>query len=287
MKDPQISDTKAKPKISSHVSTSEIEKGNPIEILPSVVSESCKKLGLEDLNAGIESTENMDIDDPKTGNENTANDSVQLSLEKVDGQKDVGLDVETSLDQQEKQDDDARTPVEDEFVHEDGSEKDGSEEKKQTREEHTEVKSDLEEDMSVEKNEENVMNVDDIDSDDIPLGKKYGESVAKRLRSNKVKIVPSKTRTPEKTVSDVSKVPSETETPKTRTKNVGVGPKRGWSKVKVKPTVGRTRKMKVVSSSESEYDVKKDVQTIIPSASNKYVGKKVMQTVENVPIDKI
>jgi len=72
-----------------------------------------------------------------------------------------------------------------------------------------------------------VVNVDDIDSDDIPLGKKYGESVAKRLRSNKGKVVPSKTRTPKKTVYDVSKVLSEAETPKTRTKTIGVGPKRG------------------------------------------------------------
>jgi len=39
--------------------------------------------------------------------------------------------------------------------------------------------------------EENVVNVDDIDSDDIPLGKRYGGSVAKRLRSNKGKTVSS------------------------------------------------------------------------------------------------
>ena len=57
--------------------------------------------------------------------------------------------------------------------------------------------------------------------------------------------------------------------------------------MKVKSTTGRTKKRKGVSSSESEYDVEKDVQTIIPSASKKAAGKKVMQTVENVPIDKV
>jgi len=124
VKDPQRVDTKANPKIASDVAKSETEKGNPNETIPSSVSESCKKLGLEDLNDAIEITENMDIDDPKIGNESTTNDFVQLSPEKADGREDVGPDVETSLDQQEKQDDDAETPVEDESGYEDGSEKD-------------------------------------------------------------------------------------------------------------------------------------------------------------------
>jgi len=130
-------------------------------------------------------------------------------------------------------------------------------------------------------------NVDDIDSDDIPLGKKYDGSVAKRLRSNKGKVVASDTRTPKRAVFDVPKVPSEVETPKTRTKTAGVGLKKSWSKVRVKTIAGRSRKRKVTSSNESEYDVEMDVQNIIPSTSMKSAGKKGQKTLANVPIDKV
>jgi len=57
--------------------------------------------------------------------------------------------------------------------------------------------------------------------------------------------------------------------------------------VKVKSVVERSRKRKVFSSSESEYDVEKDVQDIIPFGVKKSAGKKVMQIVENVLIDKV
>ena len=195
----------------------------------------------------------------KTGcyTENTVNDSVQLSLEKIDDRKEVGLDVETSLGQQDKQGDDFGTPVRDysglktasknEVPFGDTTVNSPSEEDKQT-----EVESDPDECPFVEKDEEDVVDVDDINSEDIPLGKKYGDSVAKRLRSNKGKVI-----------SFVM------ETAKTRTKTAGVGPKKGWSKVKVKSTAGRSRKMKVVSSSEFEYDVEKDVPNIILPTSKK------------------
>ena len=111
------------------------------------------------------------------------------------------LDVGTSLDQQEKQHDDAASPDKDESAHENDSEKElvsgdttlnsSSEDEKQTGAEQTDVETDLDEDMSIEKDEENVVDVDDMDSDDIPLGRKYSGSVDKRLRSSKVKIDPS------------------------------------------------------------------------------------------------
>lgn len=78
-----------------------------------------------------------------------------------------------------------------------------------------------------------------------------------------------------------------TETPKSQTKTVGAGPKKGWSKVQVKSTVGRSRKRKIISSSESEYDVEEDDQDSIPTASKKSAGKKMSQHVSNVPIDKM
>jgi hypothetical protein len=89
---------------------------------------------------------------------------------------------------------------------------------------------------------------------------------------------------PKKTASET---PSVTESPKTRTKTAGVGPKKGWSKLKVKTTAGSSRKRKVISSSESEYDVEEDVPNIITSVGKKSAGKKSVQIVENVPIDKV
>jgi len=112
--------------------------------------------------------------------------------------------------------------------------------------------------------------VDDLDSNDTSLAEREVESVAKRLRSNKGKAVLTKV-----------------ETPKTKKTIDSVGPKKGWSKVKVKSTAERTRKRKIVSSSESEYDIEKDVQSIIPSTSRKALRKKSIQTVASVPFDKV
>jgi hypothetical protein len=81
------------------------------------------------------------------------------------------------------------------------------------------------EDCAGKKDEEDVVVVDDIDSDEIPLGRKFGGSVAKRLRSSKEEAV----------VSEVKNL-------RNRIKNVGTGPKKGWSKVKTKTTAGRTKK---------------------------------------------
>ena len=57
--------------------------------------------------------------------------------------------------------------------------------------------------------------------------------------------------------------------------------------MKVKTTAGRTKKRKGISTSESEYDVEEDVSNIILSSSRKSAGKKIVQTVANVPIDKV
>jgi len=103
--------------------------------------------------------------------------------------------------------------------------------------------------------------------------------MAKRLRSNKGKVVPSENKTPKRTTTAV------TETPKSKTKSAVVGPKKGWSKVTVKNTASSSRKRKVISSSDSEYDVEKEVLNIIPSDVKKSARKKGVQVVENVPID--
>jgi len=280
VKDLKDADVEENPKIVTDVATSADEKGNLDETLTVEVSESSKNLGLEDLNVAIESTENIDHDDSKTSDESTGKDTDQLSPEKADDQNDVVLDVGISLDQREKQHDDVASPDKDESAHKNESEKERvygdttmnspSQEEKQTGAEQTDVETDPEEDVSVEKYEENVVDVDDMDSDDIPLGRKYSGSVAKRLRSSKGKAVPS-----------------EVETSKTRTKSVGIGPKKGWSKVKIKSTAGRTKKKKIASTSESEYDVEEDALNITSSIKKKSAGKKNVQTVENIPIDKV
>jgi hypothetical protein len=140
-----------------------------------------------------------------------------------------------------------------------------------------------EDDSSESKNEDkDKVNIEEEDSDDIPLANKLGgEGVTKRMRSNKgVAVTPSSTIP--KTVTN-----SETKTPKSRTKSTGVGPKKNWSKVKVKTTGGTSRKRKVISSSESEYDVEEDVPNITTTGTKKSAGKKAVRTVENVPIDKV
>jgi len=63
------------------------------------VPKSGRKLGLEDLNDAIDSTENMDVDISNTGNETKVDDSVEKDPEEIDAQEDVGPDVGTSLGQ--------------------------------------------------------------------------------------------------------------------------------------------------------------------------------------------
>jgi hypothetical protein len=111
---------------------------------------------------------------------------------------------------------------------------------------------------------------DDIVSEDTSLAETEVVSATKRLRSNKGKAVLT-----------------EVETPKTKKKIDGVGPKKGWSKVKVNSTAGKMRNRKVVSSSESEYNVEADVLNIAPCKNKKTARRKTQQTVASVPIDKV
>jgi len=102
-KDPKINDAEATGKIAADVASFEVEKGNPDTTLKSVVYESDRKLGLEDLNVVVDSTENMNVNDSKPDDENMGDDSIQPSPEEIDEPKDVGPDVGTSLDQHDQQ----------------------------------------------------------------------------------------------------------------------------------------------------------------------------------------
>jgi hypothetical protein len=74
---------------------------------------------------------------------------------------------------------------------------------------HIRIEVDPEEDVCANKVDEDMVKIDDSVSDDISLTESEVESVAKRLRSNKGKVVSP-----------------EVETPKSKNKTVGVGPKK-------------------------------------------------------------
>jgi len=89
-------------KPAEEVATLVCEKGNLDSTLIYDKPTASKKLGLEDLNEAIESTENMDMDN--SGKEIGGDDSVESDLKEADLPDDVGPDVDTSLGQQNKVD---------------------------------------------------------------------------------------------------------------------------------------------------------------------------------------
>jgi len=118
------------------------------------------------------------------------------------------------LVQQDKHDEGSDTPKEDELglrtatekgvLPKDTAVKTTSEEEKESN-----VETDFEEERPSVKDQEEPLSVNNMDSDDIPLGQRYGESVSKRLRSNLGKVVPSEAETPKK---------NGTQSPKSRIK---------------------------------------------------------------------
>jgi len=123
--------------------------------------------------------------------------------------------------------------------------------------------------------DKDVVDIDELKLDDIPMANTLGDGVAKRLRSNKGIIIPPTSTIPKKMIA------SATKTPKSRTKSTGVGPKKGWSKVSVNNAAWSSRKRKIISSSESEYEVEEDVLNIVPSVAKRSAGKKNVQKVKH------
>jgi len=95
-------DDKDSCKPAEDVATPVCEKGNPDTTLISDEPTSSRKLGLDDLNDAIESTENMDVNN--SSKETGGDDSVENNPKEADVQNNVGLDVGTSLGQQDKPD---------------------------------------------------------------------------------------------------------------------------------------------------------------------------------------
>jgi len=219
-------------KTSPDVATPDREKGNPDATLISDVPESGRKIGLEDLNDAIDSDEYMDVDISNIGNQTKGDDSVEKYPEKNDVQEDVGPDFGTSLGQPKNPVDDITTVIDEKDPSFDSDpEKEvnsGNTVVNCHSEENVEYEEDpkegQEEDCSEDREkDQNVVDVDNLSSDEIPLINTLGESVAKRLRSNKGKIVTSITRAPKKTTS---KTLSVFESPKTKIKPIGVGLKK-------------------------------------------------------------
>jgi len=96
-------------KTAEDVATPVCEKGNPDSTLIYYEPASSRKLGLEDLNDAIESTENMDVDN--SCKEIRGDDSVESDPKETYMQDDVGPDVGTSLVQPDKHDVDAYVVV--------------------------------------------------------------------------------------------------------------------------------------------------------------------------------
>ncbi|XP_050920099.1 uncharacterized protein LOC127137709 [Lathyrus oleraceus] len=102
-----------------------------------------------------------------------------------------------------------------------------------------------------------VVNVDDLTSDEEPLTKIVTLGIAKRLQRRKGKVVmfeDSPSKEIKRKYGGMKRTPSRSSKGKSH-----VGPARSWSKV-----VTPTRKRKVVSSSDSEFEVEEDVQDITP-----------------------
>ncbi|KAI5410384.1 hypothetical protein KIW84_055766 [Lathyrus oleraceus] len=115
-----------------------------------------------------------------------------------------------------------------------------------------------------------IVNVDNLDSDDEPIENNLAPSIDKRLNNRKGKVVVSSSK------------PS-----KASKKSVGVGPVKGWSKVLTPATKKRSLKRKEVPLSEPDYDVEQNIQDIMPSTKKGVAGKKIPANVLEVIIDNV
>ncbi|XP_050890451.1 uncharacterized protein LOC127095863 [Lathyrus oleraceus] len=122
-----------------------------------------------------------------------------------------------------------------------------------------------------------VVNVEELTSDEEPLINIVSPSIAKRLQRRKGKTLAfedSPSREVKRKADGLLKgTPSKSSTGK-----YPVGPTRSWSEV-----VTPTRKTKVVSSSESEFDVAHDVQDITPI--KRFANKKPHDARSKAPLD--
>jgi hypothetical protein len=195
----------------------------------------------------------------------TGNTIVGETVEIAGEKQDVVPDVETSLGQQDDQNNITDDIVEPNAEVQDKNASNNDEilptdKDKKNATKSQEVVGDSDGERTVE-HDDNIVDLDDESSDlNHTIANTYrGSSVEKRLRSSSGKVVPAVAKTPI-----------------TRMKSVVVGPKKGWSKITPKATTGKkTKERKIVESSDSEYEhVEEDVSHIPLSTSKKSTSQK-------------
>lgn len=126
----------------------------------------------------------------------------------------------------------------------------------------------------VEKNDQptNIVNVEELDSGDVPIGQRLTPGIAKRLKNKKGQVVESSS-TPSKSFRN----------------KASLSPTKWWSKVVTLVSKKISMKRKEVPSESSEYDhdVEHNVQDIISTSKKQAYGKKIPANIPEVPIDNI
>ncbi|KAK2352213.1 hypothetical protein QL285_096526 [Trifolium repens] len=264
----------------TNIAPTNSNKGNASETLG-----SDENIGLDALNEAIN---NMDVDKPADVVEKKGDDTVHQTpkiSEIPENTQDVGPDVETSLDQQANFSEGNTEEIaeEDDAVEaEKEVSKPSSDPGKGTQaipEVTVEIQYDDEE-ISVHQEHEVITVGDNAEDavDKVPISQAFG--ISKRLRSSKGKCV-----------AGPQEIPQSVR--KTAGKSVGVGPKKGWSKVTSPVSGVKTRKRKAAASSDTEYNVEEDVPNIpapdtgMKKSAVKSTVKRAPTAVKSVPTDKI
>ncbi|XP_050896198.1 uncharacterized protein LOC127102924 [Lathyrus oleraceus] len=127
---------------------------------------------------------------------------------------------------------------------------------------------------SVEKKDQStdIVNIEDLDSDDVPIVQRLAPGITKRLKNRKCQAIES-SNTPSKSLR----------------KRASVGPTKRWSKVVTHISKNKPLKRKEIpsESSDSDHDVGHNVQDIVSTTRKQAYGKKILTSIPEVPIDNI
>ncbi|XP_050916813.1 uncharacterized protein LOC127131986 [Lathyrus oleraceus] len=115
----------------------------------------------------------------------------------------------------------------------------------------------------------NIVNIEELDSDDVPIGQRLAPGIAKRLKNKKGQVVGSSS-TPSKSVR----------------KKTSIGPNKRWSKAATLVSKKKSLKRKEVPF-ESNHDVEHNIQDIISTSRKQAFGKKIPTNIPEVPLDNI
>ncbi|XP_050876094.1 uncharacterized protein LOC127079768 [Lathyrus oleraceus] len=117
-----------------------------------------------------------------------------------------------------------------------------------------------------------IVNIEELASDDVPIGQILAPGIAKRLKNKKDQVVGS-SNAPSKSVRN----------------KASVGPTKRWSKLVTPVSKKKSLKRKEVSSESSEFDhdVEHNVQDIISISRKQASRKKILANIPKVPFDNI